>query len=89
MQAMDVCKTVKSLSRVWERIILLTSEQSWGFTVAAFDKFLLTLFEKYADLLKKRFSDDFHEVCFTDDVFTSSYLVGGGRTNTSLPDRVN
>ena len=28
----------------------------------ALDAFLLTLFEKYADLLKKGFSDDFQEV---------------------------
>ena len=28
-----------------------------------FDDFLLVLFEKYAELLKKRFSDDFQEVC--------------------------
>ena len=27
------------------------------------DNFLLTLFEKYAELLKRRFSDDFQEVC--------------------------
>jgi hypothetical protein len=36
--------------------------QSWGFTVGAFDRFLITLFERYAELLKKRFSDDFQEV---------------------------
>jgi hypothetical protein len=30
--------------------------------VAALDNFLLVIFEKYAELLKKRFSDDFHEV---------------------------
>lgn len=27
------------------------------------DSFLLTLFHKYAELLKRRFSDDFQEVC--------------------------
>lgn len=27
------------------------------------NNFLLTLFDKYAQLLKKRFSDDFQEVC--------------------------
>jgi hypothetical protein len=30
--------------------------------VGVFDDFLLKLFEKYAELLKKRFSDDFQEV---------------------------
>jgi hypothetical protein len=30
--------------------------------VTALDAFLLVLFEKYAELLKRRFSDDFQEV---------------------------
>jgi hypothetical protein len=30
--------------------------------VTALDAFLLILFEKYAELLKRRFSDDFQEV---------------------------
>jgi exocyst complex component 6 len=36
--------------------------QTWGFPVGPFDNFLLSLFEKYAELLKRRFSDDFQEV---------------------------
>jgi exocyst complex component 6 len=32
--------------------------------VTALDNFLLTLFEKYAELLKRRFSEDFQEVGF-------------------------
>ena len=36
--------------------------QSWGYPTGALDSFLLILFEKYAELLKKRFSDDFQEV---------------------------
>ena len=28
------------------------------------DSFLLTLFYKYAELLKRRFSEDFQEVCY-------------------------
>ena len=36
--------------------------QSWGYPISALDSFLLVLFEKYAELLKKRFSDDFQEV---------------------------
>ncbi|KAL9587556.1 MAG: hypothetical protein Q9212_000133 [Teloschistes hypoglaucus] len=35
--------------------------QAWGYTVDSLDTFLLTLFDKYAELLKKRFSDDFQE----------------------------
>jgi hypothetical protein len=36
--------------------------QTWYFPVRVFDDFLLKLFEKYAELLKRRFSDDFQEV---------------------------
>lgn len=31
------------------------------------DSFLLTLFQKYSELLKQRFSEDFHEIVSTDD----------------------
>ncbi|EGC48276.1 exocyst complex component Sec15 [Histoplasma capsulatum var. duboisii H88] len=37
--------------------------ETWGFPVGVFDNFLINLFEKYAELLKRRFSDDFQEVC--------------------------
>ncbi|KAI9757852.1 MAG: hypothetical protein M4579_003288 [Chaenotheca gracillima] len=38
-----------------------------GYSVSMLDSFLLTLFEKYAELLKRRFSDDFQEIVSTDD----------------------
>ncbi|KAI5290407.1 hypothetical protein KEM52_000466, partial [Ascosphaera acerosa] len=40
---------------------------SWEFSCTIFDKLLLTLFAKYSELLRKRFSDDFHEIVSTDD----------------------
>jgi hypothetical protein len=40
----------------------LTIYQTWNLPVGYFEDFLLTLFEKYAELLKKRFRDDFQEV---------------------------
>jgi len=43
-------------------VILLTFSKGWGYSVTALDGFLLKLFEKYAELLKRRFSDDFQEV---------------------------
>ena len=43
-------------------ILISLFPQSWEFPVGVFDTFLLALFEKYAELLKKRFSDDFQEV---------------------------
>jgi exocyst complex component 6 len=42
--------------------------------VTALDTFLLTLFEKYAELLKRRFSDDFQEVSFFSHL-RSIYLI--------------
>ncbi|KAM0118612.1 Rab GTPase-binding exocyst subunit S15 [Aspergillus fumigatus] len=35
--------------------------------IGKFDELLLTLFKRYAELLKKRFSDDFQEIVSTDD----------------------
>lgn len=36
--------------------------QSWGYSVASLHSLLYTLFEKYAQLLKQKFSRDFQEV---------------------------
>jgi hypothetical protein len=36
--------------------------QSWGYSVDSLDQLLLTIFDKYAQLLKQRFSEDFQEV---------------------------
>ena len=44
-------------------LALFWLSQGWGYSVTALDGFLLVLFEKYAELLQRRFSDDFHEVC--------------------------
>lgn len=44
---------------------LLTPPQGWGYNIATLDTFLLTLFDKYAELLKRRFGEDFQEVCPT------------------------
>lgn len=42
----------------------MSSEQTWNLPVAAFDDLLLTMFRRYAELLKKRFRDDFQEVIY-------------------------
>lgn len=47
--------------------LFIQTMDSWDYSVRALDAFLLNLFEKYAELLKKRFSDDFHEIVSTDD----------------------
>jgi len=45
----------------WQRVYT-DHFQGWGYSVTVLDSFLLKLFEKYAELLKRRFSDDFQEV---------------------------
>lgn len=57
MQTMNV-----SIHRLIEVNITTNSLQAWDFQVPVFDNFLLVLFGRYAELLKKRFSDDFQEV---------------------------
>ncbi|MCJ1404460.1 hypothetical protein MMC11_007685 [Xylographa trunciseda] len=47
--------------------LFIQTMESWDYPVGALDTFLLTLFEKYAELLKRRFSDDFQEIVSTDD----------------------
>ncbi|KAI9842525.1 MAG: hypothetical protein M1838_003097 [Thelocarpon superellum] len=47
--------------------LFIQTMDGWHYSVAALDNFLLTLFEKYAELLKRRFSDDFQEIVSTDD----------------------
>ncbi|KAI9672435.1 MAG: hypothetical protein M1829_004514 [Trizodia sp. TS-e1964] len=47
--------------------LFIQTMDGWGYSVKALDSFLLTLFEKYAELLKQKFSEDFHEIVSTDD----------------------
>ncbi|KAI8966777.1 exocyst complex subunit Sec15-like protein [Daldinia sp. FL1419] len=47
-------------------LFILTME-GWGYSVSRLDEFLLDLFDRYAGLLKKSFSDDFQEIVSTDD----------------------
>ena len=43
--------------------LFIQTMEGWSYSVTALDNFLLVIFDKYAELLKKRFSDDFEEVC--------------------------
>ncbi|EME82314.1 uncharacterized protein MYCFIDRAFT_215645 [Pseudocercospora fijiensis CIRAD86] len=47
--------------------LFIQTMDSWGYPVNSLDSLLLTLFDKYSSLLKKRFSDDFQEIVSTDD----------------------
>ncbi|PSR94597.1 exocyst complex subunit Sec15-like-domain-containing protein [Coniella lustricola] len=47
--------------------LFIQTMEGWGYSVTMLDNFLLTLFDTYADLLKRRFSDDFQDIVSTDD----------------------
>lgn len=47
-------------------LFILTLEH-WGYNVSTLNNLVLILFEKYSELLKQRFSEDFQEIVSTDD----------------------
>lgn len=47
--------------------LFIQTMDSWSYSVSALDALLLTLFDKYSSLLKKRFSEDFEEIVASDD----------------------
>ncbi|KAL0473470.1 exocyst complex component Sec15 [Neurospora intermedia] len=47
--------------------LFIQTMESWNYSVSTLNNFQLTLFYKYAELLKRRFSDDFQEIVSTDD----------------------
>ncbi|KAL9613747.1 MAG: hypothetical protein Q9167_001761 [Letrouitia subvulpina] len=47
--------------------LFIQTMDTWKYPVRSLDAFLLVLFGKYAELLKRRFSDDFQEIVSTDD----------------------
>ncbi|KAI0022041.1 exocyst complex subunit Sec15-like-domain-containing protein [Xylariomycetidae sp. FL0641] len=47
--------------------LFIQTMEGWGYSVARLDDFLVRLFDKYAELLKRRFSEDFQEIVSTDD----------------------
>lgn len=64
-----------------------TIQQSWGYSVDSLDKLLLTIFDKYAQLLKERFSDDFQEVSHTR--FSSAVRRVGILLSPTFPRRLS
>ncbi|KAF2747738.1 exocyst complex subunit Sec15-like protein [Sporormia fimetaria CBS 119925] len=56
------------LLKIKGRIVLfMLTMEKWGYSVSAMNTLLLTLFEKYSELLKHRFAEDFLEIVSTDD----------------------
>ncbi|TVY44335.1 Exocyst complex component [Lachnellula occidentalis] len=67
-KALDKVDNAEILLKIKGVIALfIQTMDGWGYSVSTLDSFLLKLFEKYAELLKRRFSDDFQEIVSTDD----------------------
>ncbi|KAL2816368.1 exocyst complex subunit Sec15-like-domain-containing protein [Aspergillus cavernicola] len=67
-QALHEVDNAESLLKIKNLITLfMQAMNTWDFAVGTFDGLFLTLFKKYAELLKRRFSDDFQEIVSTDD----------------------
>ncbi|KAJ5246935.1 hypothetical protein N7468_001918 [Penicillium chermesinum] len=67
-KALHEVDNAESILKIKNLIALfMQTMNTWNFPVRVFDEFLLKLFEKYAELLKRRFSDDFQEIVSTDD----------------------
>ncbi|KAI1824873.1 exocyst complex subunit Sec15-like-domain-containing protein [Xylaria intraflava] len=47
--------------------LFIQTMEGWNYSVTRLDDFLVTLFNRYAVLLKQRFSEDFQEIVSTDD----------------------
>ncbi|TQN67588.1 Exocyst complex component sec15 [Colletotrichum shisoi] len=74
MRRVPHLRSAVDVDELWDSMchtaITLTSQalnDGWGYSVSMLDNFLLTLFDKYAELLKRRFSEDFQEIVSTDD----------------------
>ncbi|KXH59966.1 hypothetical protein CSAL01_08644 [Colletotrichum salicis] len=67
-QALNEVSNAEILLKIKGVIALfIQTMEGWGYSVSMLDNFLLTLFDKYAELLKRRFSEDFQEIVSTDD----------------------
>ena len=65
------CTTVENdekLLKIKGRISLfIQTMDSWNYSTTSLQSLVLTIFDKYSQLLKKRFSEDFQEIVSTDD----------------------
>ncbi|OAX79450.1 hypothetical protein ACJ72_06231 [Emergomyces africanus] len=67
-RALNTVDNAENILKIKNLVVLfMQAMDTWGFPVGVFDNFLITLFGKYAELLKRRFSDDFQEIVSTDD----------------------
>jgi hypothetical protein len=67
-QALSAVDNAELLLKIKNLVSLFIQTMSrLGFNTAAMSNFVLVLFDKYAELLKQRFSEDFIEIVSTDD----------------------
>ncbi|KAM5362723.1 hypothetical protein ACJZ2D_012385 [Fusarium nematophilum] len=67
-KALDDITDAEALIKIKTILALfIQTMEGWGYTISMLDNFLLKLFDKYAELLKRRFSVDFQEIVSTDD----------------------
>ncbi|KAF2094022.1 exocyst complex component Sec15 [Rhizodiscina lignyota] len=67
-KALPAVNDDEKLLKIKSRIALfIQTMDSWGYNVASLNALLLKIFDKYAQLLKQRFSEDFQEIVSTDD----------------------
>ena len=66
--ALQTVDNDEKILRIKGRIFLfIQTMDNWNYSTASFKALLLTVFAKYSQLLKKRFSEDFQEIVATDD----------------------
>ncbi|KAF2841718.1 exocyst complex subunit Sec15-like protein [Patellaria atrata CBS 101060] len=66
--ALHTVDSDEKLLQIKGRISLFMQTMShWRYSTSSFDALMLSLFNKYAEVLKRRFSEDFLEIVSTDD----------------------
>ncbi|KAK3997266.1 putative exocyst complex component sec15 [Cladorrhinum sp. PSN332] len=67
-KSLQEVNNVDLLVKIKEDIALfIQTMEGWGYSVSMLNNFQLTLFYKYAELLRRRFGEDFQEIVSTDD----------------------
>jgi hypothetical protein len=66
--ALHTVENDEKLLKIKGRISLfIQTMDSWNYSTTSLQSLVLTIFDKYSQLLKKRFSEDFQEIVSTDD----------------------
>ncbi|KAK4155201.1 exocyst complex subunit Sec15-like-domain-containing protein [Chaetomidium leptoderma] len=67
-KSLDGVTNAELLLKIKEDIAMfIQTMEAWGYSASLVNNFQLVLFHKYAELLQRRFGDDFQEIVSTDD----------------------